>query len=367
MTSSTLEGEALLAVFAILAALLMFGLGFLYRPTWSTLLWSMVFFLVTLGTFGVIVADATTLDWIDDIAVGLMLGAPALVWSGLRAERAAPARSWIAVAQGVASAGVLLATAGLPVHSLAYSVAYLGSTVMAALSAVELLRRPERGGGMLLPLTVVSLVLPLIGVASVSAALLADGGTQHTALPDVKVVGQVVYLTCALISLLFLTRFADSVAEVKGQTEFAHIADDRLARAATAEDRNWAMLSLSLDDTGPLRVAVGEPGLQRIMARFAADVRASFPVEADIGPDSPYGFLVLLSRPDGVVRESIRDLLERIGTVTPDQPIETELSASVGWAPVRTVGYDAVQLIDAAHAAMARAREAGGNRWERVE
>nr|BFF09894.1 hypothetical protein GCM10025699_11970 [Microbacterium flavescens] len=53
--------------------------------------------------------------------------------------------------------------------------------------------------------------------------------------------------------------------------------------------------------------------------------------------------------------------------MTPDQPIETELSASVGWAPTRVVGFDAVDLIDAAHAAMTSAREAGGNRWERVD
>src|SRR5690606_9935317 len=98
------------------------------------------------------------------------------------------------------------------------------------------------GGGMLLPLTIVSLILPLIGIASVSAAILAEGSTQHSVLPDVKVVGQVVYLTCALVTLLFLTRFADASAEVKGQTEFGHIAEDRLTRAAAAEDRNWVML-----------------------------------------------------------------------------------------------------------------------------
>jgi hypothetical protein len=367
MTDSMLEVDAVEAVLAVLATLIMVGLGFLYRATRATLLWSMMFLLITLGAFGTLVAEATGMHWIDDISVGFMLGAPALVWSGLRAYRGASSYPWVAPVQGALGAAALAVTFGLPVHALVFALVYFAATVMAALSAFELIRRPERGAGLLLPLTAVSLVLPVVGIAGVASAAVSFGAAQHSVLPDVKALGQVIFITCALVTLLHLARYAEPATELRTPTEFAHVARDRLQRAAAADDRTWSMLSLSLDDTGPLRVAVGEAGFQRILARFTDDARASFPAEADIGPDAPHGLLVLLARPEAVVRDCIRDFLERLGTVTPDQPISIEFSASVGWAPVRAVGYDAVVLIDAAHAAMQAARDAGGNRWERVD
>ena len=59
---------------------------------------------------------------------------------------------------------------------------------------------------------------------------------------------------------------------MKGQTEFAHIADERLARAAAADDRNWAMLSLSLqaciDDHCPqANLVIGPPGIGKSRLR----------------------------------------------------------------------------------------------------
>jgi GGDEF domain-containing protein len=366
MTASVLEVGVIQAVLATLAAVIMIGLGFLYRPNPATLLWSLMFLVVTVGSFGTIVAAATSATWVRDFSVGFMLGGPALVWAGLRADRSARSLAWVAAALCVAGAVSMLLTSGTPIHAATYSLVYLASTVMAALSAVELLIRPERGTGMLLPLTLISLVLPVIGLASVSASVLSLSLTPHSVLPDVKALGQVIYVTCALVSLLYLARFADAAVSVRGRAEFAFVAADRLARAEAAADRTWSMLSVSLDDTGPLRIATGEAGFRQIMERLSADVRRVFPVEADIGPDSPEALLLLISRPDAVIRDAIRELLHLFGTVTPDQPIAVELSASVGWASVRSHGYDPVTLIDAARAAMLEAREAGGSRWERA-
>ena len=85
------------------------------------------------------------------------------------------------------------------------------------------------------------------------------------------------------------------------------------------------------------------------------------------GADGPSGYLVLISRPDGAIRDCIRDLLDRVSTVTPDQPLAVEFSTSVGWAKTADTGYDLATLSAAAHEAMERAQRAGGHRWERAQ
>ena len=62
----------------------------------------------------------------------------------------------------------------------------------------------------------------------------------------------------------------------------------------------------------------------------------------------------------------MRAFLRRLGTMRPEQPLATQLSASIGWAPVREVGFDLEALIAAAASAEAEARAAGGDGWYRV-
>lgn len=370
MTFSALDDAVVLAALATLTSMIMIGLGFLYRPTLATLLWSLMFVLLTLSALGSVVADAASISLLADGSAVLALGAPTLVWSGLRADRGAASHPWLGPLQAVVSAFVFVATDSAPWHFFAFSVLYLLSAVMAGLSVVELLRRPERGGGLLLPLTVASAIQALIGVASIVAASLAWASPPSApVLPDLKAIGQIAYLTCAVVTLLSLARNpgAGGAAGAGHREPFAQTATDRLTRARTAGETGWSLLALSLDDTEALRVAGGESAFRRVLERFRLDVCASFPVEADIGADGQSGFLVLIARPEGVVRECVRGLLDRVSTVTDDQPLSVEFSASVGWAKVETSGYELGPLADAARAAMARARAAGGHRWERAE
>lgn len=367
MRGSTLDDAVVLAALATLTTMIMLGLGFLYRPRTATLLWSMMFFLVMVSAYGKIIAAATSLVVIDDISTGLMLGAPALVWSGLRAERGVRAHVWVAPVQAVVSAAVLVVVHASPIDALTYSVLYALSSLMAGLSVIELLRLPEHGTGRALPLTIISAVLPVIGAASlVSSALMLGTDSQPLVLPDLKAIGMIIYLTCAIVTLLSLARYPGLRGVLEESDPFDLVAPERLARARDAGEHGWSLLVVALDDVDALRTAGGDAAFRRISARFAGDVRASFPAEADIGIDPPSRFLVLIHRPDGVVRDCIRDLLDRLSTIADDQPLAVEFSASVGWATVQAVGYDLAALRDAATAAMDRARGAGGHRWERA-
>jgi hypothetical protein len=368
MTFSTLDDAVVLAALATLMSMIMIGLGFLYRPGLATLLWSLMFVLVTLSAYGTVVAGAASIHLLADASAGFALGAPALVWSGLRADRGVGSFAWVGPVLAVLSAAAYAGTDGTAFHSLVFSVLYLMSAVMAALSVLELLRRPEHGGGRLLPLTIASAILPIIAIASIIASLVTLASAPAApALPDLKALGQIAYLTCAIVTLLSIARFPSSVGVDEVADPFARTAADRLLRARESGEAGWSLLSVSLDDTAALRVAGGEVAFRRILARFRSDVRSAFPVESDIGADGPHTYLVLISRPDGVVRDCIRDLLDRVSTVTDDQPLSVEFSASVGWAKVTDSGYELAPLTEAAHTAMEAARTAGGHRWERAE
>jgi hypothetical protein len=368
MTYSSLDDAVVLAVLATLMSMIMIGLGFLYRPRLATLLWSLMFLQVTLSAYGTVVANAASLHQLADASAGFALGAPALVWSGLRADQDKRSLPWLGPVLGVVAGVAYAVTDGTDAHTLVFSLAYVASATLAALSALELLHRDERSRGRLLPLTIASATLPLIAVASLIAAVVTLG-THLTspALPDLKAIGLLAYLTCAIVTLQSLARSPDAAGSEEPADPFPAVAADRLARAQESTETGWSMLSVSLDDTDSLRVAGGEVAFRRILTRFHANVRASFPADADIGADGPSGYLVLISRPDGAIRDCIRDLLDRVSTVTPDQPLAVEFSTSVGWAKTADTGYDLATLSAAAHEAMERAQRAGGHRWERAQ
>ena len=368
MTFSTLDDAVVLAALATLTSIIMIGLGFLYRPGAATLLWSLMFVLVTFSAYATVIAGAASVHLLGDAAAGAAMGAPALVWSGLRADRGARPYSWVGPVQAALSAGAYVGTDTTGLHSLTFSLLYAASTVWAALSVRELMLRPEHGGGRLLPLTLASAVLPVIGVASLAVSSVTWQVTpDYPVLPDLKALGQILYLTCAIVTLLSLARMPWVVGVAERRDDFSAAATERLARAQAAGETGWSLLVVSLDDPEALRIAGGDAAFRRIAARFEADIHASFPVEADIGADGAHVFLVLLSRPEGVVRDCIRELLERVSTVTDDQPLAVEFSASIGWADVRTSGYELRALVDDASAALERAQAAGGHRWERAE
>lgn len=366
MNAAHVDGAVAVATLAMLSAMIMIGQGFLYRPGRASLLWSLMFVLVMLSSFGLLIAQTVDIPWLDEFAAGFALGAPALVWSGLRAARGAPSRAWVGPTISTVAAVCLAFTVGSRWHALAYAVAYLLGAVWGALSVVEMFRRPERAGGRLIPLVLISGTLPIIGVAAMVAAVVeVVTHTSGSAIPDLKSIGTIAYLTCALVTLLSLARNPDATVLSEGTDSFPTVAAERLARAA-AHDEPWSLLAISLDDTDALHAAGGEDAFRHIVDRLAAEVRATFPSSADIGADPPAGFLVLLPHPDPTIRECVRHLLDRVSTVAGDQPLSVEFSASIGWADVRTSGYDLTVLTEAARGAMRRARAEGGHRFRRA-
>ncbi|WP_173922810.1 diguanylate cyclase domain-containing protein [Agromyces sp. Marseille-P2726] len=367
MTPAPVDGLLMLAVLATLASMMMIGLGFLFRPSTASLLWSIMFIVVMLSTFGLLIAQSTEMPRLAGMAAGLGLGSPAFAWSGLRASRGARAYAWVGPAIAVGSAIALGASVASPAAPLVYASAYLLGAVWAALTVYELWLRPERGGGQLIPLTIVSGLLPILAVAGMSVVIVeATLGPVEHVIPDLTSIGAVAYLVCAVVTLLPLARNPSGSVEASDGDLFSRTATDRLARAAAAGEQSWSLLAVSLDDTDALRVAGGEDAFRRVVERFADDVRACFPADADVGADGPSGFLVLVSRPGATVRECVRELLDRVTTISVEHALSVELAASAGWADVRSSGYDLDDLIDAAHRAMEAARSAGGHRWQRA-
>ena len=356
------------ATVATLATALMIGLGFLRRPSAATALWSMAFVLAMITSYASISAEAATQESARVAAVGFMLGAPAFIWSGLRAARGAATLAWIAPLQALVSASVLVVLAGTPGYSTGFALLYFASSLVAGLTAWELFRRPDRGGGMLLPLTLVSGVYTLLGVLVAVVTIATDpaGGGDLVLVRTINAVAMIVYMICALVSLLFLSENRDDGLSRRG-SDLRRVMQDRLSRAEDRDDTAWSLLTMTLDDVGDIRAAAGEGAFTATMERMIADARATFPAESDIGPGAgPGSLLILVARSENEVREHMRAFLRRLGTMRPEQPLATQLSASIGWAPVREVGFDLEALIAAATSAEAEARAAGGDGWYRV-
>ncbi|MDZ8201163.1 hypothetical protein RZO50_06535 [Microbacterium sp. SSW1-59] len=356
------------AAVATLATTLMIGLGFLRRPSAATALWSMAFVLVMITSYASISAEAADEEIARVAAIGFMLGAPAFIWSGLRAARGASTFAWIAPLQSLVSAGLLVVLSGTALYSTGFALLYLGASLVAGLTAWELFRRDDHGGGMLLPLTLVSGVFTLLGilVAIVTIAMDPAGGNDLLLVRTVNSVAMVVYMVCAVVSLLFLSEMRDDgIGRREG--DLRRVMQDRLSRAEDRDDSAWSLLTVTLDDVTEIRAAAGDGAFTSTMERMIADARATFPAESDIGPGgTPGSLLVLVPRSENEVREHMRAFLQRLSTMRPGQPLAVQLSASIGWAPAREVGFDLAELITAALAAEADAREAGGDGWYRV-
>jgi hypothetical protein len=351
---------------ATICAALMIGLGFLARPGRATVLWSSIFVLAMANALGSIAAaglDSVTL-WL--VSMGAILPAPALVWSGLRAARGARRTFvWVAPVIALAATGLLLFGMGSPgFHVLARTVV-LACALVNVLVLIELLRRPERGRGAVLPLTLVSVLWIVLGVVGVVASAL-NITQNYELLTQSNSVAIQVYLVCALVSLLLITRVPAISTGGQNGASFRTLANDRLQRAEAAGERVWTLLDIRLDDADDLRSASGETGFATVSARFHSAVRSAFPAECDIAAVSESRALVLVARTPAAVRSSMRHLIDDLARIDPDAPLSIQLSASAGWADVDTVGYELDALLAAAEEHALGAIAEGGDRWSRA-
>ena len=132
------------ATVATLGAVMLIGLGFLHRPSRSALFWSLAFVLAMTSTWVSVAGAALGEETVRRAGLGLMLAAPALVWSGFRARRGVRALPWLAPVQAAVTAGAFLAAEQPDAYGLVFRVGFFGAAVFAALTLVELRSAADR-------------------------------------------------------------------------------------------------------------------------------------------------------------------------------------------------------------------------------
>lgn len=365
----TLENLGLAqATVATLATVMVIGLGFLHRPSRSALLWSLAFVLAMSSTWVSVAGSVIGDESVRRAGLGLMLGAPALIWSGFRARRGVPALPWIAVLQSAATAVAFILAADPGVYGMTFRVAFLGAAVFAGLTIVEVRRAADGLERLALPLIIVSAAFVALAVAIVVAGLAFPANARDLTLPRIlNGLAMLVYLVCSSVSLLYFT----SVSPVGTRAaiswpQFSVTAGDRLARARRSRESSWAVLSVRLDDPDQIRSTTGDNVWNRIVAEFESLVASTLPAEADLGRPARGRVVVVVCRPGPVLREHVRTVLRKVTEMDAEEWADVQLSASVGWVPAESADYDLAELVERAEAAALTATGLGGDRWERL-
>lgn len=355
-----------------LATILYIGLGFLPRPSRAGAVWSLSFAGTMISAYAWQGADILGSAPLRAAASGFMLGMIALVWVGLRVRRRAASWHWVAVLVFTLAATIALAvTADSESFLFAVRVAFAVSGVFSVLTIVELIRLGPLQRDEILPLALMSALA--VGFSTLGLiheiVRLASGEPQAASLEstrNINLLGSLLFVVCAVVTLLLLTRQSDRASGAPVRSSFASVATGRLERALATGDGWWSVLVVRLDDPVSLRDASSTHAFDQIAAEFAEIVELGLPAESDIEQRSATEFVVLLPRPEGAVRQVLAKLLEQVAGGGSESPISVRLSASAGWAQVEVAGYDLPGLIAAAEAAADRAQELGGDQWNRA-
>ncbi|MBA8816862.1 GGDEF domain-containing protein [Microbacterium halimionae] len=365
LTSDGGIGSAQLVVVS-LCTVLMVGLGFIPRPSRATLAWALAFVLAISSVYLTVGAEAAGAETLRRIGLALLLGAPILIWSGLRSWRGARPYIWAVAPVGAVFAITFSLPLGVAEYALAFRLSFAVVAVFCGLTIVELRRIPERRERMLLPLTVASIGFVVFALIGLMSAFFPASATDPLAVARlVNGLGLLGYMICIVVSLLWLAQgtSAGQIREVAGWARFRATASERLVRARDRDERTWALLMLRVDDIADIRDAAGEIGFARIAARFESLVRQMVPADADIGRRSAGTVVALVPRTVPVTREYVRKLLAELSLPPADGSLQ--VSASVGWSSVETAGYDFSELERAARIGVDIAAAAGGDRWHR--
>lgn len=360
------------AALTTLATMLTIGVAFLSRPSAATLFWSCTFTLSMVATVGVVAGDLNDDETLRRAALGALMGAPALLWSGFRAHWGLRPLGWIAAIVAVLSAGALVLAGDVATFTVAYRTVFFAASVFAGLFFVDWVRVPSRRHDRaVLPLAIVSAAFLVTGIATFAAGFVfpPSGGDDLALVRVISSAGMLVYVGCALIAVMGIaTRESVRVRSSTSPTDwqrFERSAVDRLQRAQrTAE--SWSVVYLRLDDAADIRQTAGSATLAALSARLEDAARSAFPAESDIGTPAPGVTVVLIPRADATVRECLRDVLGRVPQLDVDARLAIRPTASAGWAPASVIGYDLDALVYTAREAAALAADKGGDRWERV-
>lgn len=360
------------AALATLATMLTIGVAFLSKPSSATLYWSFAFTLAMIATFGVVAGDLNDLESMRRGSLGLLLGAPALLWSGFRAQWGLRPFAWAGPVLGVVAGGVLMAANDLATFTVAYRAAFFAASVFALLFFIDWVRVPSRRHDrVVLPLAIVSVAFFLTALASLLAGFLypPSGGDDFVLLRVVSSIGMLMYIGCAVVAVMGIatrdTPLGRTPAAPSDWQRFETIATDRLQRAQRTSE-SWSVVYLQLDDATDIRQTAGSATFAAISARLEQEARSVFPAEADVGSPVPGATVLLVPRADASVRDHLRAVLQRVPRLDVDGRLAIRPTASAGWAPASVLGYDLDALVYTAREAAGLAAQKGGDRWEKV-
>ncbi|MBW9122487.1 hypothetical protein JNB63_20560 [Microbacterium trichothecenolyticum] len=360
------------AVITTLATMLTIGIAFLVRPGLPTLYWSIAFTLAMLATYGVVAGDVAGIEVLRRASLGALMGAPALLWSGFRATWGLRPHVWAGAAMAAVSAFSLAIVDDLAWFTVAYRTVFFAASVFAGLFVLDWARAASRRNDrLLLPLAIVSVAFFVTGVGTLVAGIVfpPSGGDDFELVRLISSIGMLVYVACALIAVVGTTArdsgLGRSATVSTAWQQFERTAGDRLARAQKTSEP-WSVVYLGLDDAADIRQTAGAAAFATLSERLEDEVRAAFPAESDVGSPSAGAVVVLVPRPDAVVRDLLRATLERVTLLDVHGALPIRPTASAGWAPVSVLGYDLDTLVYTGREAARVASAKGGDRWERV-
>ncbi|MDR7112872.1 MULTISPECIES: hypothetical protein [Microbacterium] len=360
------------AVITTLATMLTIGIAFLVRPGLPTLYWSIAFTLAMLATYGVVAGDVAGIEQLRRASLGALMGAPAFLWSGFRAAWGLRPHIWAGAAMAAVSAFSLAIVDDLAWFTVAYRTIFFAASVFAGLFVLDWARSSSRRHDrLLLPLVIVSIAFFVTGVGTLIAGLVypPSGGDDFELVRLISSVGMLVYVACALVAVVGTTArdsgLGRTAAVSTAWQQFERTAGDRLARAQKTSEP-WSVVYLGLDDAADIRQTAGAAAFATLSERLEDEVRAAFPAESDVGSPSAGAVVVLVPRPDAVVRDLLRATLERVTLLDVHGALPIRPTASAGWAPVSVLGYDLDTLVYTGREAARVASGKGGDRWERV-
>ncbi|MBW9110985.1 hypothetical protein [Microbacterium ureisolvens] len=360
------------AVITTLATMLTIGIAFLVRPGLPTLYWSIAFTLAMLATYGVVAGDVAGIEALRRASLGALMGAPAFLWSGFRATWGLRPHVWAGAAMAAVSAFSLAIVDDLAWFTVAYRTVFFAASVFAGLFVLDWARAASRRNDrLLLPLAIVSVAFFVTGVGTLVAGLVfpPSGGDDFELVRLISSIGMLVYVACALIAVVGTTArdsgLGRSATVSTAWQQFERTAGDRLARAQKTSEP-WSVVYLGLDDAADIRQTAGAAAFATLSELLEDEVRAVFPAESDVGSPSAGAVVVLVPRPDAVVRDLLRATLERVTLLDVHGALPIRPTASAGWAPVSVLGYDLDTLVYTGREAARVASAKGGDRWERV-
>lgn len=365
----TVDVSTSLVAMVTLLTVLVFALATLARPSRATTAWGIAYGLGMLGTYAWVAAHEMQNATLQAAASGLMISFEPVIWLGLRMHFGKRPIWWPVIAFVVAAPVLLTVSAETATFHGVFRVIFLIAGVFAALIAYELFSSDTPRRDIILPLALISCAFAIVAVVGAAAMLFNTAMSpvmQLAVIREINGVGTLVAGTCTAFTVVLLVRADGPPADSRAQGALR--ARRRLQKAQSQRDPGWSILDVRLDDPADLRAASTGAGFGLIVDRFHENVFDGLPAAADADRIADECSIVIIHGSEEAVEHHIRTLLRRISAL--EGGTETNagirLSASIGWATVSEVGYDYDDLVAAAGEGAQRAREKGGDRWERV-